>query len=66
MQRDVEEADVDIAPLARSLAPRTSPASSAIAAVVPVIRSMIDKPKRAGGLSGSPVTDRYPASACIR
>ncbi len=42
-------------PLARA---ETMPASRPMAAVVPVMKSMIDRPARAGGPSGSPVSDR--------
>jgi hypothetical protein len=50
-------------PLARA---PTTPETSAKPAINPVIMSTTDKPNRAGGPSGSPVTLRYPASACIR
>src|SRR5690606_14791231 len=46
-------------------APRTADTRPS-AAVVPVIKSMMDSPNRDGGPSGSPVSDRYPASDCIR
>ena len=32
----------------------------------PVIISTTDKPKRAGGVPGSPVKENHPVSACIR
>ena len=43
-----------------------SDASVAVASMVPVMKSTIDSPNRVGGASGSPVTLRNPASACIR
>ena len=66
VHRDVEEGDVDIAALARCARRRAAPPSSANAMVMPVMKSTIDRPMRVGGLSGSPVRCRKPASACIR
>lgn len=34
--------------------------------IEPVMKSTIDRPKRTGGPSGSPVMVMKPASACIR
>jgi crotonobetainyl-CoA:carnitine CoA-transferase CaiB-like acyl-CoA transferase len=36
------------------------------AIIVPVMKSTMESPKRVGGVPGSPVSARKPASACIR
>ena len=49
--------------------PRATPSNvetSARAVVMPVMKSMIERPMRDGGVPGSPVRCRKPASACIR
>ncbi len=49
MKGDVEEADVDVA-AGRSRRAFISAATSASAVVIPVMKSMMDRPMRAGGV----------------